>query len=218
MMNYAALSLLLAVCAAELVFSAFHMVRAEKYTRILLAPCMILCCFANGTNHMDRWMAAALALETVKNGLISFRKSSGVLTLILEFSFCGCMAMGLYRSPIWDLPAPHYTYTVFLIHIVAIAILSIKAYPLLSNEKLTLNTLNLACTGTFSACSVAAILYSFQAATVFLGLGAVLSFIHNVFTLKVSTSQKLVKLGTFEAMIIYIFSRVLLVFGSQLAL
>lgn len=217
-MKLLSLVLLLLVCTAELALSSLRLRRPERIVRVLLCPCLILCCFTAAPGRVELWMLAALIFEAARNALSSFHRSYTVLTLVAGLLAAAAAAAGFYFCRVWDIAAPHYTYTVFLIHICAITILCIRIYPMLTNRQLILRGIGLVYLGAFSSCAIVAAIYDFSTATVFIALGAFLAFFHCIFELYLSVTRKNIKLGAFEAMIIYIFSRVLLVFGSQLAL
>ncbi len=208
--------LFIVISLAELFFCLMRMQKPGLAVRMFIVPALILYYCCSTMRMIEPLILIALVFEALSVILASLKKIPSACSFAAGIAFAVILGWSLYKDGAWALAAPHYTYTVFLIHVTAVAIIIIKAYPLLTYPQLLRTSAELIYIGALSACAIVACIYSFGTRTGLLALGAFICFIHRVFRLAVESSSRRNRLGEFEIMLLYIVSRALIVIGARL--
>ncbi|NLT39177.1 MAG: hypothetical protein GXX89_01795 [Clostridiales bacterium] len=204
--------------ASELLFCVLRLKLPARIVQLLIAPALLLCFLSINDFDGDLWIIGALIFETIFNVVLVVNKLSDKWAEPLMAICVALFTAGCYINGLWAFVAPHINFTVFLVYITLLIIVFFRIYANLPQKDVFKTCFFLLYMCVFPACATIGVFSNMKTSTILIAVGALLALVHYAFTLLFSNRILNMKLGEFGAMALYITSRVLLVFGFQLAL
>ncbi len=217
-MNIFALIFLLTTSAAELLFCVLQLELPAKIARVLISPALLMCYLSISYASSDPLIVGALVFDTAFSALVFARKASKLWAELAFLASIALYAAAYFTNGCWAFVAPHINFTVFLVYFTLMIILYFRIYPFLPHSEVASTCVILLYLSSFSACGTIGFLYNMGTGTLLLAIGALLTIIYYTFTLTISKKTISIKYGAFGSMALFITSRILLVFGFQLAI
>ncbi len=203
--------------ASGLLFSVLRLKLPARIAQLVLAPALLLCFLSINDFSANPWITGMLAAETVLNAALSVKKAGKWAEFLMAVS-AALFTAACYISGIWAFVAPHINFTVFLVYITLLIVLYFRIYVSLPPGDVLRTFIFLLYMCVFSACATIGMISAFDTGTLLIAAGSFLALAHYTFSLLFSQRILTMKLGAFWTMALYISSRVMLVFGFQLAL